>query len=181
MLIRAYGEFWDPEPVDWGKVGAGNRGRLEGRFGPASKPTTVDVWDQRGIYVLHHDWRVVYVGKTGKTSLGSRIRTHLADGLAGRWDSFSWYGVRGVAATGELTKLAVQKNVQTSDVIASFEALLIAVTEPPQNRRKEAIPGAKLLVQGGRDRPRPVRSILEEMRRDLKHLSRRVGEIEDEA
>lgn len=98
MLIRAYGEFWDPDVVAWGKRGRGQRGKLMGWFATVKRPTLVDVWDQRGIYVLHDDWKVVYVGKTGKTALGSRIRTHLSDDLAGRWDSFSWYGVRGVRA-----------------------------------------------------------------------------------
>lgn len=79
---------------------------------------------------------------------------------------------------GELTKLAERKNVGTSEVIGSFEALVIAVTEPPRNSRKERIPGATLVVQGGRDRPRPLRGILEDIRRDVKDLRERIEQIE---
>jgi hypothetical protein len=176
MLIRAYGEFWNPDLVEWGRRG-GEKGKLEGRFGPARNATPVDVWDQQGIYVLQHEWKVVYVGMTGKTALGSRIRAHLSDGLAGRWDSFSWYGVRGVSKRG-LTKLAKNKNVFTKDVIESFEALVIAVTEPPMNARREAIPGATLVIQEGGEPPRPMRGILEDLRRDIRDLSDRLHRIE---
>jgi hypothetical protein len=179
VLIRAYGEFWSPDLVDWGKPGRGLKGKLEGWLGTQRKPVTIDVWDQRGIYVLQHEWRVVYVGKTGETALGARIRNHLTDRHAGRWDSFSWYGVRGVTAEGELSKQAIRKNVPTADAIASFEALLIAVTDPPGNRRMESIPGATLVRQSGRERPRPLRGLLEDIRQDIQGFASRLKAIED--
>ena len=68
----------------WGKPGRGNKGQLLGEFGTKRSPVVVDVWDQQGIYVLAHEWQVVYVGKADKVSLGTRLRTHLSDELAGR-------------------------------------------------------------------------------------------------
>jgi hypothetical protein len=178
VLIRSYGEFWSPDLVDWGKPGRGLKGKLEGWIGRQRDPVSVDVWDQRGIYVLQHDWRVVYVGKTGETALGGRLRNHLTDRHAGRWDSFSWYGVKGVTAEGLLSKQAIRKNVPTADVIAAFEALLIAVTDPPGNRRRESIPGADLIRQSGRERPRPLRGLLEDLRTEIQGLGERMERVE---
>jgi len=49
MLIRAYGEFWNPDIVDWGSRGAGNQGRLMGKVKLDDRNYDVDVWRQRGI------------------------------------------------------------------------------------------------------------------------------------
>ena len=125
VVIRAYGEYWDPDLVNWGRKGPGNKGTLDGKIGQQS----VDVWEQRGIYVLHHDWRVVYVGRVTSGSLGARLRTHRSDWLAGRWDRFSWYGTRGIRADGTLSKAAYSKNVATTNAIKTMEALLISVAE----------------------------------------------------
>lgn len=179
VLIQAYGEFWNPDLVDWGRRGQGQKGRLEGWIGTLRNPVSVDVWDQQGIYVLQHDWRVVYVGKTGKQALGARLRNHLTDRHAGRWDSFSWYGMKGITKQGSLSSEAEgHRQVQVDDAIAAFEALLIAVTEPPGNRRRESLPGAKLVTQIGQDRPRPIRGLLEDLRRDIQRLGERMDRIE---
>jgi hypothetical protein len=113
------------------------------------------VWDQRGIYVLQHDWRVVYVGRVTTGSLGSRLRNHRSDWLAGRWDRFSWYGTRGIKSDGTLGIIGQNKNVETTHAIKTMEALLISVAEG-LNRSHEQLPGAKLISQDADERPRAI-------------------------
>jgi hypothetical protein len=139
---------------------------------------TVDVWDQQGIYILVHEWQVVYVGKADKVSLGSRLRSHLSDGLAGRWDRFSWYGIRGVLKTGKLGAEVTTKNTSSADLIQTFESLLIAVTAPPRNKRGEALPGAQGVLQAGAERPRPAASYLDELRIGVSEIKTRLASIE---
>jgi hypothetical protein len=178
VLIRSYGELWSPDLVNWGKRGPGGHATLLGEFGPKRSLTVVDVWEQRGIYVLLHEWQVVYVGKADGFVLGARLRTHLSDALAGRWDRFSWYGIRGVLKNGRLGADMGNKQTSASELIGTFESLLIAVTEPPRNRRREEIPGAQLVVQHGADRPRAPASYLDELRGGMREVVARLTTIE---
>ena len=70
-----------------------------------------------------------------KPELGLRLFEHTRDRLTGRWDRFSWFGVRGVRADGELTPLPAS-DIALGSLIATMEALLIEGLEPPQNRRQ---------------------------------------------
>jgi hypothetical protein len=97
MLIRAYGQYWNPDIVDWGKQGPGNKGQLLGSGKWGATTIDIDVWDQHGIYVLHDEFRCVYVGQTSGQFLGKRLRDHLTDRFAGRWDMFSWFGIDSVS------------------------------------------------------------------------------------
>ena len=71
MLIRAYGLFWNPDIVDWGKPGKGNKGLLQGRVKKDDTTHTIDFWDTYGIYVLHNEFKAIYVGQAAATRLGS--------------------------------------------------------------------------------------------------------------
>jgi hypothetical protein len=134
---------------------------------------------QRGIYVLLQDWKVVYVGKTAGHDLGARLRTHLLrDTLVGRWDRFSWYGTRNVKKDGTLGPLAQIKSVTASDAIGTLEALLIAVTEPARNRRKEKIPGAVPVVQDDELAGLPSETVLAELRAGMLDVVARLERIE---
>lgn len=185
MLIRAYGENWDPDLVEWGRVG-GERGSLDGEFGPLRNPVSCDVWDQVGIYVLLAEWQTVYVGKvTAGNQLGSRLRLHRRGDLAGRWDRFSWYGIRRLNKTGKLAATPKQRNVGPAEIINTLEALSIVVAEPPRNRRFETIPNATLVRQAGAGAPKPLRAQvgdvlagIEELRGDFDQLGQRLTEIE---
>jgi hypothetical protein len=57
-LIRSYGEFWSPDVVDWAKSW-----RLLGTARSDSKGPILNVYEERGIYVLYKDFVPVYVGK----------------------------------------------------------------------------------------------------------------------
>ena len=146
-LIAAYGEWWDPHEIDWGSRGYGKQGRMEG-VEKGRGGATIDVWDQRGIYVLFQDWSVVYVGKTGQQALGKRLRDHRSDDVAGRWDRFSWFGVRNVNENGTLGAVPMpSRQVRAPDVISTLESVLTRVTAPSLNHQRQSIPEAKLLVQ----------------------------------
>ncbi len=168
-VIRSYGEFWSPDLVDWGRPGAGGHGQLLGH----AWDKTVDVWDQLGVYVLLHDWQVVYVGRVDATkrSLGSRLREHKNGRLAGRWDRFSWYGIRAVNRTGELGKLGLRQTASQPTVVRTLESVLLAVTVPLLNKVSATIPGAMLIEQVAEERPRPVASYLAEIRSGVEKLN----------
>ena len=70
MLIKSYGQFWNPDIVDWGKKGAGNEGKLLGKIKAESvaygNKHEINFWEAKGIYVLHSDFKAIYVGKAFK-------------------------------------------------------------------------------------------------------------------
>jgi len=101
MLIRSYGEFWNPDLVDWGTPGAGHSGKFIGLVNQhpkkalkkiptgtgsdkKSKTVQINFWDAKGIYVLYSEFQPIYDGKAFNTSIGVIIRSHLTDRLAGK-------------------------------------------------------------------------------------------------
>jgi hypothetical protein len=124
--LRAFGMFWRRDQVVW-------RGKpaLLGRQGVGA--TRVNFGTQIGVYLLHDRDRVIYVGRAMDT-MAARLLAHTIDRLGGRWDRFSWFGLRNVGPTGELIDAALPWN-QTV-VVETFEALLIEALEPPLNRRR---------------------------------------------
>jgi hypothetical protein len=175
MIIAAYGEWWDPHIVDWGRRGPGLGGRLAGLM---EDGTPTNAWDQRGIYVLFQDWEVVYVGKTGERPLGARLRAHRKDDVAGRWDRFSWYGIRHINQTGDLRAIpGPARRIQASEAIATLEALLIRVTAPSLNRRRESVPAAKFIVQDTEQAPLDIRGHLSAIDRKVDSLSDAVAQL----
>jgi hypothetical protein len=89
-----------------------------------------------GIYVLFQDWSVVYVGKTGDQPLGRRLKQHRVDDVAGRWDRFSWFGVRNINSDGSLGATPLpSRQVRAKEVIDTLEAVSNqshdAITESP--------------------------------------------------
>jgi hypothetical protein len=159
MLIKAYGQFWNPDIVEWGKPGAGNKGELPGTASVDGVKRQYNVWNQRGIYTLHEEFRVVYVGKTDDQNLGKRLRDHLTDRFAGRWDMFSWYGIGGLTKGG--VRAPGQRQVQPQDVNKTLESLAILIADPPLNRKRERLPEAIYVEQGKSPYPKTVRHYLE--------------------
>jgi hypothetical protein len=123
--LGAFGMFWRRDSILWtGK-------QLLGRQGAGA--TNVSFANQIGVYLLHDVARVIYVGRADDT-LFSRLKAHTTDRLGGRWDRFSWFGLRSVLDNGELSTTPVpwSQNV----VVETMEALLIESLEPPLNRRR---------------------------------------------
>jgi hypothetical protein len=162
-LINAFGMFWDRDGVYWGT----RRPRLLGvqQSGSAS----VDFADQVGVYVLYDGSRAIYVGRVTEPRMGHRLFEHTRDRLSGRWNRFSWFGVRGVRANGELTPIPTVE-IGVTSLIATMEALLIEGLEPPQNRRQGEGFNAVEFIQ--EPDPEVVR---ERDRRVLAQLSQNVG------
>jgi hypothetical protein len=124
--LRAFGMFWVRDQVIWTGTA-----RLVGRQG--SGASDVNFADQVGVYLLHDRERVIYVGRA-TDSLYSRLKAHTSDRLSGRWDRFSWFGLRGVKEDGSLIDSTVPWTPEV--VIETMEALLIESLEPPLNRKR---------------------------------------------
>ena len=133
MLIKSYGLFWSAEEIDW-YPGNGAKGafRLLGRRGAtAANLELADFRGQQGIYILYGNFGPYYVGLTRKQGLGKRLKDHLEDQLAGKWDRFSWFGfcdlLRADRTTG-IRPLKALPQVQLgtpANAIGDIEALLI--------------------------------------------------------
>lgn len=141
MLIKAYGTLWNPDIVDWGRRGAGNRGCLLGWVSKGDYSYCIDFWNAQGIYVLLSEFRAIYVGKSGK-SMGKRLRDHLTDRFAGRWDMFSWFSISGVRTTTYDVSAPGQRQLGPNVMINSLEALGILIADPALNRKRESLQDA---------------------------------------
>lgn len=128
-LINAFGMYWSRDRVHWKT----NMPRLLGVQQSGSTP--VNFTAQAGVYLLYDGRSVVYVGQVTVPRMGLRLFEHTRDRLTGRWDRFSWFGVRAVRADGELSPLP-SADIAVTTLIATMEALLIEGLEPPQNRKQ---------------------------------------------
>ncbi len=148
MLIHAYGMFWDADDVDWyGDFplddGYKSAFRLLGSRG-VNKPKirVVDFRKARGVYVLHDDFGVYYVGLASSVGgIGKRLRDHRADVHADKWKRFSWFAFDEVTSkVDKLTGLTTLKSVQTGgklampSMISDLEAILIELTGAKGNK-----------------------------------------------
>ena len=123
--IQAFGMYWKYESVLWS-----GRVKLLGRQN--QEAATVNFAEQVGIYLLHDRDKVIYVGRASDT-LAARLKAHTTDRLGGRWDRFSWFGLRSVTEDAQLADpVAGWKH---HDVIDTMEAVLIECLEPSKNRR----------------------------------------------
>lgn len=126
-FVNAFGIYWQRSWVDWKKP------QLLGQQQKGA--TNVDFAEQKGVYLLHDVNGVVYVGRCTERYLSQRLKEHTADRLNGRWDRFSWFGVRPVTEKGKLKNIDLSK-LTDSDIIVTMEALLIEGLEPRQNRKR---------------------------------------------
>jgi hypothetical protein len=163
MLIRAYGLYWNPDTVDWGSRGRGNQGTLQGKVRISGRVYTIDFWDAYSVYALHDQFRPIYVGKAGARGLGPRLRDHLADRFAGRWDMFSWFSLSTVNTTYGNVRAPGTRQVSPKTVMDTLEALGILMTDPPLNRKRERVPSAVSVEQVRSPHPKTIRRYLEEI------------------
>jgi hypothetical protein len=124
--LRAFGMFWQRSLVNWG-----GKPKLLGRQQLGA--SEVNFNEQVGVYLLHDRERVIYVGRASDTLL-ARLKMHTLDRLGGRWDRFSWYGLKSVGQDGSLADPA--EGWSHDVVIETMEALLIESLEPPLNRKR---------------------------------------------
>ena|SRR5271156_78488 len=135
MLIKNYGLFWKADDVFWGKPG--KSGNLLGVRAKAQTSDPIDFREQTGIYVLYADYKIVYIGQAGYgyKKLFDRLKNHLSDDLAGRWDLFSWFGLKRSLKNGGLAADKEGHYAETNIVLNHVEAILIHSSEPPLNRQ----------------------------------------------
>jgi len=160
MLIKAFGSYWNPDIVDWGSKGPGNKGTLSGKVKINGKTLTVDMWEAKALYVLSEEFRCVYVGQAFDRPLGPRLRDHLTDRFAGRWDMFSWFSISNITKTGKIS-FPGQRQVSPAIVMDTLEALAILVADPALNRKRESIPSGIEVIQAKSQHPKTVRHYLE--------------------
>ena len=155
--------FWNPEIVDWGQQGPGNKGTLAGKVRKSGRVHSIDFWNAYGIYVLHHEFRAIYIGQAASMRLGPRLRNHLTDRFAGRWDMFSWFSLSKVNITsGKVSEPGIRL-VSEETVNATLEAISILIADPPLNRKRESIPAALEAKQEKSPHPKTIRSYLEKI------------------
>jgi hypothetical protein len=119
--------FWSRDKVSWI-----SQPRILGQQQIGS--SAVDFGEQKGVYLLHDDQGVVYVGRVTDQGLGKRLFQHTLDRLNGRWSRLSWFGVFPVRQDGSLAKESFSVDIET--VIVTMEAVLIEGLEPRQNRKR---------------------------------------------
>lgn len=121
--VGSFGMYWERNKVNWYK----SKPNL---CGAQPKAESVNFYDQTGVYILYMDYKVVYVGKA--TVMGDRLKTHTTDRLSGRWNRFSWFGLKYVDDNGKL----IDVDIKNIDLYSMIEAILIECMEPPLNRRR---------------------------------------------
>lgn len=181
MLIRAFGQYWNPDIIEWGKQGPNNKGKLLGdiKFSDG-KTIPIDFWKAKGIYVLFDRFKCIYVGKALESSIGFRLRSHLSDRLAGRWDMFSFFSVSTVNKTTKNTRDPGQRQVTQGVTINSFEALAILIADPSLNRKRERFKDAHEAIQTKQPNPRTERNYYEDIINKLNELTTKQKTIKTE-
>jgi hypothetical protein len=161
VLIKTYGEFWNPFLTDWKAQRLDGKAKVE--VVQAGKRVrimhTINFWDAMGIYVLINDFKPVYVGQSGQ--LGKRLADHLTDRFAGRWDMFSWYSVCKHNITSGGVNRPKVRAVKMATLIDTLEAFGILVADPALNRKRERLPEAIEFDQLVSQHPQSVRAYLE--------------------
>lgn len=135
-MIRSYGLFWKSNNVFWGRPKVS--GTLLGAASRSTKASPVDFRDQRGIYALYADYRLIYVGQTGagEDRLWKRLKLHCTDHLAERWNRFSWFGTQGVTKKHELSIDTAAVHESIAVTLNILEAVSIAISEPSLNLQR---------------------------------------------
>ena len=176
-VVRNMGIYWKKDDVFWGKQNS--RGQLWGKLRSKKKAREVDFWDQVGIYALYKDFRLVYVGQAGKvnSSLGLRLR-HWHHELPGRWDLFSWFGLRYVKRNRQLSSRFETRQVTLAQILNVLEGICLEVADPPLNAQSARFgDSAEEYMQVRAERLEPQVDIpraIGELNRDVKALTRQL-------
>ncbi|MBA3066667.1 hypothetical protein KJ633_08260 [bacterium] len=160
IVINSFGMFWRRENVLWS-----NNPKL---LGQQSGGNHIDFSYQIGVYILYDEQRIVYVGRAIEQNLGKRIYQHTVDRLNGRWNRFSWFGLKRVLKDAKLSELKIL-NISPEIFVSIAEALLIEALEPPQNRkggdRFRAV--EYLQVKDPEIKKREIKNILDQLKNKL--------------
>lgn len=146
-MLLTYGLYWRADHIFWGSKG--NSGMLLGAKTKSSSARTVDFKLQRGVYALYADYDLVYVGQTGAGDqrLFKRLKDHLSDHLAERWDRCSWFGTQWVTQQHQLSTDTTGVHVDITRALNVIEAVGIAISEPRLNLQRGKWGDAKQYFQ----------------------------------
>jgi hypothetical protein len=169
VLIKAYGEYWNPDLVEWdAKQLLGRRSRVRGR--------EINVYEETGVYVLYKDFQPVYVGRAVKQPIGNRLAGHRRSRRKGpRWDTFSWFGIREILPSGKLKNRKKTFAATSEELIATLEALLILAIDPKLNSRREKLKNAVRLNQSEPAETMDIEERMESIESKLDKLIQRRG------
>lgn len=130
-LITAYGRFWSR--ALWEE----NEKRLFGTSIKTKNAPSVDFTKNKGIYLLHKGYEVIYVGQA--RVLNNRLNDHTIDDKRCRWDSFSWFSIspikNGIDEEDEIKAKKVTKEIEERAILDTLEALLIETLGPSRNKK----------------------------------------------
>jgi hypothetical protein len=125
-IIKYFGMYFQRDLIDWKPNGTkilGKNQNDEGDF--------IDFGSQIGIYILYDKHKTIYIGRSIDRPIGKRLYEHTIDRIGGRWDRFSFFALSNAKSEkGDILNISLDK------IIESFEAILIEVVEPSQNRRR---------------------------------------------
>ncbi len=157
-FVNSFGIYWNRDLVHWKSIpnllGIQQIGATE-----------VNFKDQIGIYLLHDNREIIYVGQAIEQMLGQRLKQHTTDRLSGRWDRFSWFGFYPIEESGKLNKDVKFENITVQDLGNILEAILIESIEPRQNRKSgNLFSGIEFLQQ---EAPELLKKKKEELIREL--------------
>ena len=136
-LFRTCGLFWKLDDIYFGQVGGGgHRGQLLGQRESKPFPKSIDFAMQIGVYALYADFSLLYVGQVGggaNNRLLARIRQHATGDFRGRWNRFSWFGLRWVKGNGQLSKENEAFHPTRKEVLDHVEGIILQFAEPSLN------------------------------------------------
>lgn len=128
-LIKTFGMYWNRSSVLWKNnplvLGVEQKGAIP-----------VDFSTQIGIYLLHDNREVIYIGQAIDQTIAQRLYQHTSDRLGGRWNRFSWFGLKGVRQDGRLIDIESETKTSISELADTLEAILVEALEPRQNRKR---------------------------------------------
>jgi hypothetical protein len=181
LAIENYGRRWRRDKIYWGTGGKGdNKGHLKD-VAKRKKSTVLNFRNQIGIYILFNaGGDVIYIGQAGigNKRLFGRLSNHRSDHLRDRWTHFSWFGLCGKNPTTNTLSKAHKPDSwiprrRRKDALHETEAVLMAVVEPPLNKRGPNWTGSMEFLQFVDER---VSKDPEEIIRDIQ---KRIKKIEN--
>lgn len=121
------------------------------------------IHEKPGIYALYKEDKLYYVGLA--SSLYGRVKWHLKDKHAGKWDHFSIFIVK------------------SSKYLKDLETAIITIAEPKGNSIKGSIPNQSFLKRLLRRRIKDKRKLLKEKMRnkneEIKDIGDSIQQIEE--
>jgi hypothetical protein len=145
------GARWRAEDIYW--YSGPKNGKLLGVRLKALSSTVANFSSQSGIYILYDNFTPIYVGQANRRLFARLKEHHLTDDLAGRWDRFTWFGLRKVIGGNRpsLSRPGVDFHISTKQLLDHLEAIMIHSFEPALNGQEGRFGGKVIRYKQVRD------------------------------